>query len=635
MKLQTASGDMVIGSIAEGSVDVKSASGDVRVGVKQGSQPPRRCPLAQRRHDVGGRARRRRDGHRRAAGRGEGHDDERRHQDRPRVRIVPELLRDNRQFRTFFAGQAISLVGDQISLIALPLVAVLALDATPARWATCVTAALLPNLLFSLHAGAWVDRAGRRRQVMIAADLGRAAALASVPIAYAFGALTFAQLYAVGFRHGLAERVLLRLLHHAVRRARAARAVRRRELAAARQPGTLGRRRPEPRRCARAAADRAGRPGSRRPLVRRLRRVARAGSGRRSLRRAGGAAGTSRPGCATSPAPGRSVPRSPRPRRSTSSTSSSSRWSSSTRIATSGSDRARSGSCSGSARSAAVIGVLITGRVSAADRSRARPTSSAASLFPAPLVLVPLAGGPALARAHVPLPRRVRLRARRDDARHRRAARSRRRSSPIGCGSRVTGAYMVVNYGVRPIGAFLGGVLGSAIGVQTTLWIAVVGGLLGFLFLLPLADPADARAAGDRGVGRAGCRQPARSSRSREARPVQTLALSHEGAALHRGGRARAAWRGVLRRRRGRARRRPLPRLRALAGSPPDARPRPSGALPAARLRQCTCRPARRAAAAGRPVPRRRLGADVGRVVLRGRGRGGARGDRAPATSTR
>jgi hypothetical protein len=52
------------------------------------------------------------------------------------VKVVPELLRDNLQFRRFFAGQAISLVGDQITLIALPLVAVLALDATPARWAT-------------------------------------------------------------------------------------------------------------------------------------------------------------------------------------------------------------------------------------------------------------------------------------------------------------------------------------------------------------------------------------------------------------------------------------------------------------------------------------------------------------------
>lgn len=55
--------------------------------------------------------------------------------------------------------------------------------------------------------------------------------------------------------------------------------------------------------------------------------------------------------------------------------------------------------------------------------------------------------------------------------------------------SRVAGAYMVVNYGVRPVGAFLGGVLGSTIGVRTTLWIAVVGGLLGFLWLLPSPIP--------------------------------------------------------------------------------------------------------------------------------------------------
>jgi MFS family permease len=55
--------------------------------------------------------------------------------------------------------------------------------------------------------------------------------------------------------------------------------------------------------------------------------------------------------------------------------------------------------------------------------------------------------------------------------------------------ARVTGAYMVVNYGVRPLGAFLGGVLASAIGVRTTLWIAVAGGMLGFLWLLPSPIP--------------------------------------------------------------------------------------------------------------------------------------------------
>ena len=51
--------------------------------------------------------------------------------------------------------------------------------------------------------------------------------------------------------------------------------------------------------------------------------------------------------------------------------------------------------------------------------------------------------------------------------------------------SRVSGAYMVVNYGVRPLGALVGGALGSWIGLRETLWIATTGALLGVLWLLP------------------------------------------------------------------------------------------------------------------------------------------------------
>ncbi len=115
---------------------------------------------------------------------------------------VPPLLRENTDFRGFFAGQAVSLVGDQITLIALPLVGVLVLHAGAAQMGYLMTAALVPNLLFSLHAGAWVDRHGRRRQVMLVADMGRAALLATIPIAYAFGMLTLEQLYVVGFLTG-------------------------------------------------------------------------------------------------------------------------------------------------------------------------------------------------------------------------------------------------------------------------------------------------------------------------------------------------------------------------------------------------------------------------------------------------
>ena len=48
---------------------------------------------------------------------------------------------------------------------------------------------------------------------------------------------------------------------------------------------------------------------------------------------------------------------------------------------------------------------------------------------------------------------------------------------------------MIVNYGVRPLGTTLGGILGSTIGVRTTLWIATVGALLGLAFLLPSPIP--------------------------------------------------------------------------------------------------------------------------------------------------
>ena len=116
--------------------------------------------------------------------------------------FVPPLLREDPRFRRFWLGQSASLVGDQVTMIALPLVAVLVLDASAAQMGYLVAAELAPNLLFSLHAGAWVDRSRRKRQIMIATDLGRAALLGSLPLAYAFDALTFPHMLAVGFLMG-------------------------------------------------------------------------------------------------------------------------------------------------------------------------------------------------------------------------------------------------------------------------------------------------------------------------------------------------------------------------------------------------------------------------------------------------
>lgn len=115
---------------------------------------------------------------------------------------IPPLLRENVDFRRLFIGQTVSLFGDQVTLIALPLTAVLALHAGPTQMGYLTTAALVPNLLFSLHAGAWVDRVGKRREAMLLADAGRAVLIASIPIAYALDKLTFAQLYVVGFLTG-------------------------------------------------------------------------------------------------------------------------------------------------------------------------------------------------------------------------------------------------------------------------------------------------------------------------------------------------------------------------------------------------------------------------------------------------
>jgi len=116
--------------------------------------------------------------------------------------VLPPVLRENRNFRRFFVGQAVSLVGDQITLIALPLTAVLALHATAGQMGALTTVALVPNLLFSLHVGSWVDRRGDRRRIMLATDVARGAVILTVPLAYAAGHLTWTQLYVVAFCQG-------------------------------------------------------------------------------------------------------------------------------------------------------------------------------------------------------------------------------------------------------------------------------------------------------------------------------------------------------------------------------------------------------------------------------------------------
>ena len=115
--------------------------------------------------------------------------------------MMPPLLRDA-TFRRFWTGQTVSLVGDQVSLFAVPLTAVLVLNANAAQMGLLTAAGLLPSLLFSLAAGAAIDRHGRRRRTMLVTDVGRAVLMATIPISYALGRLGLPQLYAVTFAVG-------------------------------------------------------------------------------------------------------------------------------------------------------------------------------------------------------------------------------------------------------------------------------------------------------------------------------------------------------------------------------------------------------------------------------------------------
>jgi MFS family permease len=99
-------------------------------------------------------------------------------------------------------GQAVSAIGSQITFIALPLIAVVSMGAGPGAMGLLGAVDNLPYLLIGLWVGVFVDRHARRR-LMVASDLLRAVAVASVPIAALLGWLGFAQLCVVAFVVGI------------------------------------------------------------------------------------------------------------------------------------------------------------------------------------------------------------------------------------------------------------------------------------------------------------------------------------------------------------------------------------------------------------------------------------------------
>jgi len=400
--------------------------------------------------------------------------------------VIPDLLRRLPDFRRFWTGQTVSLFGDQISLLALPLVGVLALHLGAGEMGVLSAAILAPNLLFSLHFGDLIDRRGRRRQAMIAADLGRAALLASIPVAYALGALTYGQLVAVGFLTGT-----LSVLFGVSESTLFASIVPRDSYVEANQllHGS------------RAFSFVAG-PSVGGVLVQALSAPVAVVVDALSfvvsalfLGRIGA------PDPATEQATRGRLTAGVRFIRGTPlllvgllSTATINLFNFGFQalfvLYATRELQVRPGTLGivlGAGAAGAVLGSLVTGRVAA--RLGIGPAFVLGTvLFPAPLLLVPLAGGPhalvlaMLFAAEFGAGFGLMLL---DIA----GGSIRLALIPERLQARVMGAFMLVNYGVRPIGSLLGGVLGASLGLRPTLWIATTGALLGVLILLPSPAP--------------------------------------------------------------------------------------------------------------------------------------------------
>jgi MFS family permease len=112
----------------------------------------------------------------------------------------PKTLWKNRDYMLLWSGQVVSSIGAQITQLAFPLL-ILSLTDSPAQAGFAGALRALPYLLFSLPAGALIDRWDRKR-VMIFCDIGRALSMASIPVALAIGQLTVLQLFIVSAIEG-------------------------------------------------------------------------------------------------------------------------------------------------------------------------------------------------------------------------------------------------------------------------------------------------------------------------------------------------------------------------------------------------------------------------------------------------
>lgn len=113
-----------------------------------------------------------------------------------------QLLHTHDGFRRLWLAQTLSCIGEQVTYLALPLTAAISLNATPAQMGVLMAMGSLPSLVIGVAAGELVDRHARR-PILVAADIGRALLLALIPLAWLTGHLTLPLLYVIALLGGV------------------------------------------------------------------------------------------------------------------------------------------------------------------------------------------------------------------------------------------------------------------------------------------------------------------------------------------------------------------------------------------------------------------------------------------------
>jgi len=116
---------------------------------------------------------------------------------------VAQLYRDSR-FAIYWLGQGVSELGDRVSELALPLIAITTLGASSLEVGGLTAAIWAPQLL-SVFVGAWVDHQPHRRRLLIVSDLTQGLAVATLALAWWLGSLTLVHLVAVALVAGAAR----------------------------------------------------------------------------------------------------------------------------------------------------------------------------------------------------------------------------------------------------------------------------------------------------------------------------------------------------------------------------------------------------------------------------------------------